>query len=360
VKRTRAVLVAAAALLALELSCRLVPSPDPLAPPAGGGPDVMLKGNPWLLWELAPGTRRELGVTVGVNPLGFRDAERPPKSGPRAMVIGDSSIYGFGVEDRETMPARLEAATGVPVVNAGVPGYSTFQALNALRMRGLDLEPDLLIVATLWSDNNFDAFVDRELLASYAGWQASGTGRARALLGRSALFRRLDWTLRVAPRAERARKVGWTIGNKDPTRRDGRRRVALADYAANLDAFCTIMAERGGGVAFLILPNREDVAGTLGDPAWAPYREAMAEAGRRCGAPVVDGPAAFRADGQSGDTLFLDLMHPTRIGQGVLAAAVAEALEEAGWPGKPMRVQSPAGGWPPLVDRFEGKGLAPR
>lgn len=360
----RGLAVGVGLLVCAEVLARLAPVPDGSSPLDSGVAvegTVLLSEDPWLLWSLRPGDHEEVGVPVHVNALGMRDRARGPKAGPRALALGDSSVYGFGVRDEEVFTARLEAsfaASGAEFVNAAVPGYSTYQALNVLDMRGWTLSPDLLVVGTLWSDNNFDSFTDRELLASYAGWTASPTHTLRLGLEASALFRWLDWTLRVAPQGARARKVGWQVGGDDP--RTGTRRVDIGSYTANLDAMCARMADRGGGVLFLVLPNREDVEPLSHDPAWAPYRRAMREVAARWGAAIAEAPPAFQASGRSADALFLDQMHPTPLGHEILAQVVAAALGERGWPARPLTLTEPR---TPLVtpdDPFEGKGREER
>ena len=350
-----ALLVTLVALAALEGASRAAPVPSMVTVPApSDGGDTVMNGNPWLLWELIPGAHLERGGHVTVNGLGLRDRDRGPKSRPRALAVGDSSVYGFGNDDDEVFTALLEGRFPADFVNAAVPGYSTFQVINQLRGRTLALEPDLLLVATLWSDNNFDSFSDRELLASYAGWTASPVARLRALLDHSALFRRLDWHLRVSPSATQARTVGWQVGGD--AARSGNRRVALGDYAQNLDTLCEMMSSRQGGVVYVLLANREDVRALGHDPAWGPYRDAMREAARRCRAPLVDLPAAFAATGKSADALFLDLMHPTPLGHQVMADAVEATLRSLDWPATPLLAVPSDDPLPPLAARFEGKG----
>jgi lysophospholipase L1-like esterase len=335
-----------------ELLARGATVPDGALPPSGYPMDsaIVLHGNPWLLWELLPGTREELGVRVHVNTRGFRGPEIGPKQGPRALTLGDSSIYGFGVEDDEVWSARLGTTLDVEIVNGAVPGYSTFQALNLLQMRGLALEPEVLFVGTLWSDNNFDGFVDRELLATYAGWEATPARVVRAVLERSQLFRWLDWRLRVAPRAAAARKVGWDLSAND--RPDGRRRVSIGDYAANLDRIAGVARSRGAAVVYLLPANRDAIDPRGSDPAWTPYRQVLREAAARHGALLVDVPAVFQASGHTSDALFLDKMHPTALGHAFMAEATAKALATRGWPTTKMAPAVDAAAAALPVDRW--------
>lgn len=366
-KRAAAFGLAGGVLLAWELLFRLVPPPDPTVPSGTPAAEtITLEGDAWLLWQLRPGDREEHGKQVHVNPLGFRDRDRGPKAGPRILTLGDSSVYGFGVADPEVFSSLLErdiaaAVPGVEVIDGATPGWSTFQTLNMLDMRGWAFEPNLLIIGNLWSDNNFDDFVDRELLASYAGFDQTIGYRTRGVLSHSALFRWLDWQLRVAPRQEQTRKVGWTMGGEGP--KSGKRRVSINDYADNLDTLCARARERDAGVLFLTLANREDVpspsrGGLAPDPAWAPYREVMRDAAARHGVPVVDLPAAVAASGRGVDALFLDQMHPTAEGHVLIAGAVKAALDAAGWPANPLLPTRPE----PHVrytDPFEGRGVDP-
>lgn len=337
--------VAVAFVVTAETAGRVVPPPSPeTVPPPGTIGEILLNGNPWLLWELIPGAHEEKGAKVTVNALGFRDRERGLRTRPRAMTLGDSSVYGFGVDDDEVFTSLLEARADADFVNAGVPGYSSLQSLIQLESRGRALEPDLLLVANLWSDNNFDSFRDRDLLASYADYSASWAASARDA---SAALRWMDWWLRVGPRAEAAKKVGWQVGGEDA--RSGYRRVAISDYTAALDRFCEI----GPSVVYVLLANREDLSPVSPQPAWAPYRAAMRAVAENCGAALVDLPAAFRASGRSADALFLDLMHPTPAGHRLMADAIA-AL---GWPATPV-VTNYSGETSPPPDPFEGHGLA--
>ena len=63
-------------------------------PPAQDGAPTM-RGNPYLLWEQAPGVRTEHGVQATINSLGLRGPEPvipKPKGTRRLLATGDSSV----------------------------------------------------------------------------------------------------------------------------------------------------------------------------------------------------------------------------------------------------------------------------
>jgi hypothetical protein len=74
------------------------------------------------------------------------DANADGYRGPRveraaAVFLGDSMIYGHGVETGETVPARFQAVAGLPSANLGQQGTGPVQALERLRRTGLRLRP---------------------------------------------------------------------------------------------------------------------------------------------------------------------------------------------------------------------------
>jgi len=68
-------------------------------------------------------------TTIHVNTSGYRGPEwsepvrdAKPSEG-EVLVLGDSQVFGLGVNDDETFSARLAEHTGRSVINAGVPTY---------------------------------------------------------------------------------------------------------------------------------------------------------------------------------------------------------------------------------------------
>jgi lysophospholipase L1-like esterase len=67
--------------------------------------------------------RIEWDITYAINPRGFRESEAF-KTPPRVLALGDSWTEGYGVEEAQSYPKRLERLLGAGVYNAGLQGRS--------------------------------------------------------------------------------------------------------------------------------------------------------------------------------------------------------------------------------------------
>jgi lysophospholipase L1-like esterase len=108
---------------------------------------------PEISYELKPGIReRAYRATVTTNSRGFRGPEINREK-PLIAVLGDSVTFGYGIEDAETMPAKLqELLPAFHVLNTAVPGYHMGQQLATYREKVMPLEPDALIIVYHFND----------------------------------------------------------------------------------------------------------------------------------------------------------------------------------------------------------------
>jgi hypothetical protein len=79
------------------------------------------------------------------NAQGFRG---PAVDRADVVFLGDSMIYGHGVETDETVPARFAAATGRPVANLGEEATALVQSSLLFRDKGVPLRPKLVFVCS--------------------------------------------------------------------------------------------------------------------------------------------------------------------------------------------------------------------
>jgi hypothetical protein len=138
-------------LVAAEIVARFLWAP--------GERQRVIRYDPELGWSLIPGsnlhsvdTDRGLDYHIRINSLGLRDPERsrrPPAGTTRVLMLGDSMVFGPGIEMGQRCSNRLDVAMGdrVEVLNAGVGGWGTDQEYLYLLRDGFELHPDAVILA---------------------------------------------------------------------------------------------------------------------------------------------------------------------------------------------------------------------
>ena len=110
--------------------------------------------HPYLSYYPTPNFRDGL---TSHNSLGYRNDEftfEKPEGVFRIVALGGSSTYDVSIEDNNAIfTAQLEKLLreeygyeNVQVINAGVPGYNSWEILVNLEFRVLDLDPDLVII----------------------------------------------------------------------------------------------------------------------------------------------------------------------------------------------------------------------
>ncbi len=351
---------------------------DPQGPAwqANDGKSVVMVGHPTRLWGLAPGVRGNAGATATINEAGFRGPmpQVPrPQGRERVLVLGDSTYFGHGVKDAETLVVATETALrrsvhDVEVVNLAIPGYSSEQSRLLLEELGLDLQPTLVLIGNLWSDNNVDGFRDADLITTRRFL-------AQDPFAASAFYRLLSAGISRLRTGHAGRVVTWTQSSVWPDK--GFRRVPLPRYADNLDAMARMAGERGCSVAFLA-PANVPMMGEIKDPTigWEIYFEAQRLVAAHHKLPVVSfAPplrALFATAGEAGT--FLDVMHPSPAGNRAVGEYLAAQLVTAGWPQRPLspstepfdldtlprdrfdRAQIPSGHRSPQRQLFSGVG----
>jgi lysophospholipase L1-like esterase len=145
------------------------------------------------------------------NSLGFRDRDHTvekPEGTFRILLLGDSVSVGQGVPRAEgTYPVIVEKylrARGLEVelLNFAVTGYNTQQEVWTLHDKGLDFDPDLVLVGYCLNDRKrSDGGVLTTLLEQQKAAEGPLSSRVRShpLLLRSALFRLLRYRVLPTP-----------------------------------------------------------------------------------------------------------------------------------------------------------------
>jgi lysophospholipase L1-like esterase len=90
------------------------------------------------------------GTIVSINKNGLRDKYTPYENKnhrKRILVLGDSIVWGYGVNDGETFSDFLESKfSDTDVINMSITGYGTGEEMMLLQYEGLRYNPDMVIL----------------------------------------------------------------------------------------------------------------------------------------------------------------------------------------------------------------------
>jgi len=313
-------------LLALELGARLLGPfggrADPLVVTAADGTDAsagLRRSDPLLFWSLQPGAE---APSVRINSHGLRGPEIPPDAAGehRILFLGESTTFAGRMPYEQCYAHRvgelLPRYRGRPVraINAGVPGYSSFQGFQYLHHRGLALEPDTVVLYFGYNDFLRVSYLSSSQLVD-AGrrndWELfehrrTPRNRLRAFLERhSDLYRGLRSL--VEP-------DGFERLAHDDTRKF---RVPRAHRTALLEGFVELAGEHGFDLVIVV-------------PRYLRFRShvrLLREFAAARSVPLVDLSTGFPPHPpEAPNELFLDRVHPTPAGHAVIAERIAEVL----------------------------------
>src|SRR5262245_44616915 len=225
------------------------------------------------------------------NSLGLRGDEVPDDGTTRILAIGDSCTWGWGVAESDAYPTMLQrmldyhsGGRRYTVINAGVPGFTSYQGLLYLRERGALLRPQIVLIAYGFNDQtqvgDIRELIDnnRRLLPVLRVDEALGT---RSVLYRWARYK----TVKPRPKGLPPR-------------------VSFDQYEANLAAIADVVRSIGARPVLLSFLRPAN--------PYAPAEQAVAD---RLGIPLIryQGPR-------------FDLVHPTSDGYSLLATEIYERL----------------------------------
>jgi len=348
---------------------------DPIAlatldPAAQKNRDFRTIAHPYLAYALKPSWSTEPGAAqqCSHNALGFRGKETTREKPPgvfRIVTLGGSSVYGQSEsKDEAVWSERLERILAekrpgarVEVINAGCPGYTSFEMLVQLEMRVVDLAPDLVVVyeavndmrAALYTAGALEPAGDNTHFRS--PWPVDRPSSLEKLLehSRTYLIARRYLTSYVRRRQD---LFYWAMVNYDKDRADlycgGKSgypggvvpQRGLENYRRNLGQIISV-AELSGAKVFIatqalmlwdMRPPRE-----CADTQIAVFRQIQdiqREVARARGVPLAETGQRVvdeedRHFRETGQHLFKNDVHPFDGGSELIAQAVADALLEA-------------------------------
>lgn len=162
---------AATTLLAVEIALRFVAPQPPIAEWFARDPryGFFMKQNFHQAFPYAGGN---FVMEVSTNSLGLRDIEPKPAAlepGKTILLIGDSFVFGYGVNVDQRIDTRLRAALNQfrkpsRVINAGVPGWGTRLETQFARDHFADFQPDVIALVFCANDPDNDQGLELPVL----------------------------------------------------------------------------------------------------------------------------------------------------------------------------------------------------
>jgi len=222
----------------------------------------MFEDDPELIQRLTPGIEMKHPVTqkpIYINSLGFRGAEfnLEKEQGVRRLVfLGDSTMFGMGLGEHETIPQRIAKSLegknpkgAVEVVNLAVPGYTSFQGRKLAKLYFQTMKPDITVISYGFTDSMLIENTDKVIQGSIRK-ASSVFNSLENYFGWSPIFQLLKNKFRPKP-VESAKKIDSVSGNAKTSLTA---RVTPKEFTDNI---MSIIKEtrNAGGKCILVDPN---------------------------------------------------------------------------------------------------------
>ncbi len=270
---------------------------------------------------------------VTTNDLGLRDGPVLLSGRRNILVVGDSVVWGLGVDAEHRFSERAEAALAarpgygnVQFINAGVVGYSSFQVLQYLKEYGLRMfEPDAVVICMGVNDSWFTTTSDKDQFEN----AMQPLARLRRLLARSDLFlflsRYLSEFLMWLTTGENPEGFSFLFGEETGPAEVLRNSPAQA--VASLREAGDLIESSGGSVVVVLQGVSDEGAMCWDRDAFQEGKDRFSDEATRRGWPIID-VADFRDPplSMSREQLLLGSYHLTPEAHAVVGYLVAEAV----------------------------------
>lgn len=275
-------------------------------------------------FSLVPGYTGEL---YSINRNGFRGRDLPSDIDTRFVVlaIGESTTFGWGVYDDETYPHYLEEILQSKrndnkpiVINAGVPSYTSSQVLEYIKeiKENKLIKPDLILLNVMWNDI----------------WYSSVHGWSSDLLLNQESSKILSFI------TSHSRFINYVVmGKKNKRRVDVFNDEALSFYHENIKKIIMFAQDNNIEIAVVAPPFDGDHLPDEGihefhirytkpffiDTAMK-YQHSLQKVTAELNVPFIHHALDLRHKSQK--DFFLDLLHPTSVGNMKMANDVASFI----------------------------------
>jgi len=284
---------------------------------------------------VAPFDRGQTWGGVMSNSHGLRSREvsvTDASQRARVLCFGDSTTFAFGVDFNDAWPNQLqvlldsEQPSAVEVLNAGIPGHTSFQGRQRL---AADLEkwrPHLTVITFGNNDGwRWDDCTDKDHAVRSASPTTDWMNHSRAFSWLRSC--RMQTTHQQAARDESRWAEQATLNYFDPNL-NWTPRVSLDDFAENLRAMIAMCRAHNSEVVLIVWPDQRQL---LNQPTWRlRYQAVTRQVADETSVTTVDLVPPFQRFGRWGANRFLpgDVIHVDRAGNLLVAKAVAQHVRQ--------------------------------
>jgi hypothetical protein len=320
-------------------------------------PQSMGVGHPYIGYLHTPDhtgviTGRGFAATYHTDGHGFRNAWPWPEEAD-IEVVGDSFVFGYGVEGDEAWPAILaQALPQYRLLNLGLIGAGPEQYRRVYETFGIQRRPKVLLVGMLMVNDLWDTVMFERWLAlggkgNYMAWRNHGRyvfTLQEPIEGLKNLGRRCSYLYNLVQIAYKTLRWGkphllpfadGTHMQLSPSRLGESATMAQPYYPQfhvvieSLTRLHSRATECGTYVLVIFQPGKEEVymplLGELTPDPGAPLRAALDSRG----IDFLDLTPAFRRQAQAGQRLFFESDgHPNRAGYRLIASEVLKHLKK--------------------------------
>ncbi len=283
--------------------------------------------------------------------------------------MGDSCTAGWEVSNDQTfchvLKELLEMSLLITVetINAGVPGYSSFQGLHHLEKRIFSLDPDVIVLSYAWNDHTFaihmhetlDVFMDENFFGQPDKDLPGPTwaSKIHSSLSRLRSYKMMDFfASKIRKKKSEDMKEPQEVLvdlNHMPVR------VSVEDYKANFRKMINLSRQKGITPVLMNQPSQPIRSGSAftelakslnykapDEKSWnqfcramrdlfvrrqQEYNDALMEVATEMKVPFVDMISVFK-ESKNLEELLIDPVHPTPKGHIIIANELNKTITE--------------------------------
>lgn len=324
--------------------------------------DLMLDFDPERFWKLKPNIHindAENTFWQGQvsNSLGYRSPEFTLARTPgtiRVVCFGDSSTFGIGTTMQDTWPSQLQtilqaepnsagqSVDRYEVINAGVPGYTSYQGLQYMRQEIDRLQPDIVLAS--YANNDFWHW-DQQTDEEHAK-RLNATQGIRDVVLNSRLAQVIDQGvrgLRSATEAEPEQGGSpcqhWAAAatqNYFEPLDNWTKRVPLSAFQNNINQMTDLCDSRNVPMILVKWPDQPQASGR-----WSPriaYQDVLESIAAKRGLQIADVVQQFHDNRSWAVHTYIpnDIVHVNRSGNTLAAIAAATAIRRVEAQSRPL------------------------